>query len=58
MPTLNCTAIGARHRYLARARPEWSRSMAEISNEGGPWACPVGHPSLLVYRCSLCGKEL
>lgn len=50
--------LAGRHRYLARNRPDWTGSMASIRNVGGPWACPNGHASLLVYRCSICGKDL
>lgn len=55
---LNAAAVGDRHRYLARSRPDWQRSMASIRNVGGPWACPMGHASLLCYRCSICGRDL
>lgn len=57
-PTLNGTDISARHRYLSRAWPDWSGSLTSIRNAGGPWKCAFGHASLLVYRCSICGKEL
>lgn len=55
---LQASEVGDRHRYLAKSRPEWSKSMWSVRNEGGPWECSNGHASLLVYRCSVCGKEL
>lgn len=57
-PLLNGTPVGGRHRYLATARPGFDRTMAAIKNEGGPWDCGSGHASLLVYRCSICGREI
>lgn len=57
-PTLNGHDIGDRHRYLAAAWPDKTLGMATIRAQGGPWSCPGGHASLLVYRCSVCGKEL
>lgn len=48
-----------RHTYLAQARPEWARSMASIQSEGGPWWCSsCRSASMLVYRCSICGRDL
>jgi len=58
MTVLHASDLGARHRYLARALPSWSKSMASIRAQGGPWSCPHGCVSYLVYRCSVCGKEL
>jgi len=59
MTVLDTDMIGEVHRYLARNKPEWSRSMASIKAEGGPWACPSCEaPSYLSYRCSRCGRDL
>jgi hypothetical protein len=58
MTMLTAGDVAGKHSYLATARPRWSRSMAGVRNEGGPWECPVGHASLLVYRCSVCGHDL
>ena len=59
MTVLTTDDIGAVHRYLARSRPEWQRSMASIRAEGGPWYCSsCDGPSLLTYRCSRCGRDL
>jgi hypothetical protein len=58
MTVLTAEDVGGRHAHLAEHRPEWRRSMWSIRNDGGPWACPVGHASLLIYRCSVCGRDL
>lgn len=59
MTVLTTDAVGERHRYLARNRPGWERSMQSIQSEGGPWACPsCDAPSFLCYRCSICGRDL
>jgi len=56
---LTADDVAGKHRYLARARSDWRRSMASVRNAGGPWACPAcGTASLLVYRCSACGRDL
>lgn len=58
-PTLNGHDISDAHDYLAKARPNWSASMAAIKNRGGPWNCQgCGGPSYLSYRCSKCGRDL
>lgn len=57
--TLTADALASRHRYLARARPDWTGSMATIRAQGGPWPCSsCGNASVLVYRCSACGRDL
>jgi len=58
MTVLTTADVGDRHRYLARARPEWQSSMASVRNAGGPYECRAGHASLLSYRCSVCGTDL
>lgn len=59
MTRLTADAVGDKHRYLAHARPEWSRTMGEIRRAGGPWLCPTCQSaSLLIYRCSACGRDL
>lgn len=59
MTTLTADQIGARHSYIAHARPDFERSMAGIVNQGGPWACPrCNGASLLCYRCSICGADI
>jgi hypothetical protein len=59
MTILDTDDIGDRHQYLADKRPDWRRSMASIRSEGGPWWCQAcGSGSLLIYRCSICGRDL
>lgn len=59
MTLLTADAVGARHTYLADARPDFRRSMASIRNAGGPWACVACESaSLTCYRCSICGRDL
>jgi hypothetical protein len=59
MTVLTADDIGAVHRYIGRNRPEWSRSLASIRAEGGPWYCAAcDGPSYLCYRCSKCGRDL
>lgn len=37
----------------------WRRTMGKVIQYGGPWACyDCGAPSLLDYRCSICGQDL
>lgn len=58
-PTLNGTDISGAHSYLADAWPDWTSSMAQITNQGGPWKCETcDAASLLCYRCSKCGADL
>jgi len=57
--TLTADVVGGKHTYLAHARPDWQTSMATIRTHGGPWKCRAcGTASLLVYRCSACGRDL
>lgn len=59
MVVLEADAIAETHRYLAKARPDWRRSMGSIQNEGGPWECATCEGlSLLPWRCSQCGADL
>ena len=59
MTILTASDLGAKHRYLAHARPDWARSMASIRNQGGPWECKsCSSASMLPYRCSICGRDL
>lgn len=56
---LTASELEGTHRYLARARPDWRRSMSSIRAHGGPWACPAcDGVSYLIYRCSQCGHDL
>ena len=59
MTVIHATDVADKHEYLAKARPEWSRSMWGIRNQGGPWKCETcDGASLLSWRCSICGAEL
>jgi len=59
MGVITAQDVASKHRYLAHARPEWSASMSQIVNQGGPWKCrSCGTASLLCYRCSACGRDL
>jgi len=59
MEALTANKLADVHNYLAAAKPDWRRSMAQIKAEGGPWHCSAcGGPSYLCYRCSKCGSDL
>lgn len=59
MATLDADDLADAHPYLAKAWPQWSRSMASIKLDGGPWPCDTcPGPSYLTYRCSKCGADL
>jgi hypothetical protein len=60
MTVLTTDDLTPRHAYLASARPDWRASMASIRAQGGPWPCPRAGcgPSMLCYRCSVCGRDL
>jgi len=48
-----------KHRYLRENRPDWSKSITTITEQGGPWWCATCETaSMLVYRCSVCGGEM
>lgn len=44
-----------KHRELP---DDFRRTMGDVLAHGGPWRCPMGHASLLDYRCSICGRDL
>lgn len=56
---LTIDKIGERHKWLAETMPNWSKTMAQIKNRGGPWHCEsCDDPSYLCFRCSICGSDL
>jgi len=59
MTVLTADTVADTHTYIGEHRPDWSASMANIQNQGGPWPCATCDGlSLLCYRCSQCGAEL